>query len=329
MLAALIKLYVPLISWIGLGALAGRWLPERVPRQLGLFLFWLGAPISIVVFLRQAAITPSVWVAAVVAWVAVLVGGWLAWGWVRWQQAKKRSPKAIKDSSPGTASASLAWRNPARGSFINAAALGNTGYLGYPISLMLVGTNYFGWAVFYDTLGSTLASYGLGVALAAHFGSTTSLTVLQSLQRVGQAVLRNPAMWSFWLGLGFRQVPLPPPVESVLSGLAWTVIALSLLLLGMRLSQLSLSKYVKTALVSLSIKMLIVPILVGCGLTLAGFDGPPRLVIVLQAAMPPAFATLIIAEAYHLNVDLTVTALALGSVGILLTLPLWLTLFPA
>jgi predicted permease len=44
-------------------------------------------------------------------------------------------------------------------------------------------------------------------------------------------------------------------------------------------------------------------------------------------AMPPAFATLIIAETFDLDHDLAVTALAMGSMVLLVTLPLWLWLF--
>jgi malate permease and related proteins len=62
-------------------------------------------------------------------------------------------------------------------------------------------------------------------------------------------------------------------------------------------------------------------------LPLLGITGNPLLVIVLQMAMPPAFATLVIAEAYDLDRELTVTTLAIGSVALLLLLPLWLWLF--
>jgi len=45
-------------------------------------------------------------------------------------------------------------RNHAAGSgqFSLAAMVGNTGYLGYPITLAFAGTQYFGWALFYDLL---------------------------------------------------------------------------------------------------------------------------------------------------------------------------------
>jgi predicted permease len=75
--------------------------------------------------------------------------------------------------------------------------------------------------------------------------------------------------------------------------------------------------------------MVVVPLVMGYSLRSFGITGLPHLVIVLQMAMPPAFATLVIAEAYDLDRDLAVTTLAMGSGVILLTLPLWLWLFAA
>jgi predicted permease len=73
--------------------------------------------------------------------------------------------------------------------------------------------------------------------------------------------------------------------------------------------------------------MLIVPLILGRTLPLFGLTGAPAHVIVLQMAMPPAFATLVIAETFDLDRDLTVTALAGGSIFLLVTLPIWLKLF--
>lgn len=314
-LADLWKLYLPLVSWVGFGLLLGYKLPRSVPLELGKFLFWIGVPLSILSFLRQVDLSASVWIAPIAAWIAMLLGAGLAWLWI---QAQIHSRSALLGSSHQLQQTS------SQGSFLLAAMLGNTGYLGYPISLALVGTQYFGWAVFYDTLGSTLGAYGLGVLLAAHFGRTAANPTQFLL-----ALIRNPALWSFWIGLSLRPVPLPQPIEQVLLGLAWAMVALSLLLLGMRLSQLRFWQNFQQATVSLGIKMVLVPLLIGFSLTQLGITGPPRLVIVLQSAMPPAFATLVIAEAYNLDRELTVTMLALGSVLLLLFLPLWLFLFAA
>lgn len=331
----LIRLYVPLVGWISLGLLLGRRLPATLLANLGKFLFWVGAPLSIVIFLRQADLSAAIWIAPIVCWVAVLLGAGCAWLWIRASLALVESHTEAKQTAGDrrykplrsllvrlTAPYQLRKRST-QGSFLLSSMLGNTGYLGYPIILALVGPQFLGWAVLYDTLGSTLAAYGLGVVLAAYFGMKTGASIRELLQ----VLVQNPALWSFGLGLAGRSVPLPQAVEQVLRVCAWGMIALSLLLLGMRLSQLTSWRSIRQATASLVLKMVAVPLMVGYGLRFAGVTGTPLLVLVLQAAMPPAFATLIIAEAYDLDRDLSVTTLAIGSVLILVTLPVWLWLF--
>jgi len=309
----LLQLYIPLTIWVGLGIILGRTLPAVVARRLGVGLFWVGVPLGIMIFLRQADLSGNIWIAPLVSWSAVGLGAAIATGWM-WFTGQSRSRLGRKTWPPST-----------QGSFLNASMFGNTGYLGYPVTLALVGPQYFAWAVFYDTLGSTLASYGMGVAMASNFGDNPAIAHRSShVRRTAIALLKNPALWGFTAGLGFQRVELPASVETVLQSIAWTVIAFSLLLLGMRLSQVSTWAYLQQATISLSIKMLIVPLLLALVLGILGITGAPRLVLVLQAAMPPAFATLILAEAYNLDRDLTVTALAVGSVGLLFTLPVWL-----
>ena len=299
----LLELYIRLGGGVLLGWVLGRQLPKIIPVYVGKFLFWVGVPISIFAFLRQADLSGQIWIAPAAAWVAILLGAGLAWIWI------KRQASCIK---------------PTQGSFLLAAMFGNTGYLGYPVTLSLVQPQYFGWALFYDLIGTTLAAYGLGVILAARFGMGA-----QSRWQLIKAVLINPALWSFGLGLVLRQLSLPTLAEQTLHWSAWAVVALSLVLIGMRLSQLSSWGSLQQASISLGIKMLLVPLFLGICLSLLGVTGPPQLVIVLQMAMPPAFATLVLAEAYNLDRELAVTALAVGSIGLLVTIPVWLLLFGA
>lgn len=308
---SLLKLYVPLVLWTGLGLFLGCKLPRAIPDRLGKLLFWVGVPVSILGFLRQADLSGSIWVAPLTAWTAILLGAGLAWGWICYQRRLTgRSPLLLH-------------RSTTQGSFMLGSMVGNTGYLGYPVTLALIGPQYFAWALFYDIAGSTLGAYGLGVVLAARFSSHAP-----TLQTQLKAILYNPALWSFGVGLCLYRVPLPIWLNQGLKAGAWLSVALSLLLIGMRLSQLASWRHIRLASVSLVIKMLTVPLLLGIGLSWLGVTGAPRLVMVLQMAMPPAFATLVITEAYNLDRDLTVTTLAIGCLGLLVTLPIWLWLFP-
>jgi predicted permease len=99
------------------------------------------------------------------------------------------------------------------------------------------------------------------------------------------------------------------------------------MLIGMRLSQLNSWTKLPQAGSSIFIKMVLVPLILGSTLSLFGVTGKAAQVIVLQMAMPPALATLVIAETFDLDRDLAVTALATGMIVLLFTLPLWLWLF--
>ncbi|MEA5618623.1 AEC family transporter [Cronbergia sp. UHCC 0137] len=302
----ILELYFKLVGLVLLGLILGRKLPDHFPLYLGKFLFWVGVPFSVVAFLRQADLSGQIWIAPAIAHLAILLGAFLAW-------LQIKSQVYFTKSSP---------EKSTQGSLILTAMVGNTGYFGYPIILAMVGKEYFAWALFYDLLGSLFGAYGLGAILAAKFGRTVEHHV-----NIVQVILINPALWGFGFGLLFRPVALPSVVEFCLDKLAWSVVALTLILMGMRLSELNSWHKLPQVASSLVIKMLLVPLILGSMLPLLGITGEVAKVLILQMAMPPAFATLIIAETFNLDRDLTVTAIALGMIVSLVTLPLWLWLF--
>lgn len=316
----LARIYVPLCGGVLVGMLLssifGWWQrrsPTHPPRQLqipnllGRFLYWLGVPISLIHFLRQADLSGGVWLAPVMAWVAFAIALVCAWGWLHlWPQS---------------------WPESTQGTFLIAAMVGNTGYIGYPVILLLpqLGTAYFGWAVFYDLLGTVLGAYGLGAMIGTYFGQGIGKTRSRPVWRQSLSVLfKSPTLAAFGVGLVLRSVSFPGWLDTLLQGIAWSMVMLSLVLMGMRLQQLHSATKMRPALMSATIRMVIAPFLLGCLLTVLGITGAPRLVIVLQAGMPSAFATLVLAETFDLDRDLAVTCLGLSSTLLLVTLPLWL-----
>ncbi len=293
-------------------------LNRKIPAYLGKFLFMVGVPLSIINFLHRADLSGSVLLAPMVAWGAILTAFLCSRLWIH--------PDRVN------------WARTSQGSFSLASMFGNTGYIGFPVILLLpqLGPDYFGWALFYDVLGTLLGAYILGVILAVRFGdrrpsSNPASPPPQSGKRTAfkgkstlQEVLKNPTILAFFLGLALRPVPWPQWLDISLNGFAWLMVMLSLVLMGMRLQQLSSWRNLKPASVAVGIKMLLIPLLVGIALTAFDFAGPPRLVMVLQAGMPCAFATLVLSENYHLDRELAVTSVGLSSALLLVTLPLWL-----
>jgi malate permease and related proteins len=306
----LLELYALLLGGVLLGILVGRRTPESTARNLGNFIFWLGAPFTIAIFMYGTVFSGWAWFAPVIAWATMLTAGGLGWVWINCQGWFGRGPTK--------------WPLPTQGSFLLATMAGNTGYLGYPIALVLVDQAHFGSALLYDLLGTALGTYGLGVAIAIYFGG-----LVQTKQQLAIQLLKNPPLWGLAIGFGLRQVAIPAELLLGLRSLGWGVMFSSLLLIGIRLSQLSVRPSFSKLLPSLGIKMLLMPLVTGLSLTLCGVDGNPRLVIVLQTAMPAAFSTLVLAEVYQLDQDLAVSVIVTGSLGLLLLLPLWLWLFGA
>jgi predicted permease len=330
----LVILYARLIGWTLLGYVLGRLLPKVVTTYLGKALLFVGVPIANISFLRQADLSGWIVIAPTTAWIAIIVGAGLAWIWIDLGLSDEKfralsrgitsDNKEIPTLRVGNQQTS-SWSSATQGSFLLAMTLGNTSFMGYPISLALIGPQYFAWSLFYDLIGSTLASYSVGVALASRYGSLSARKEKPPNPLIAMA--KTPALWSLPIGVIMRFIPLSDVVVGGMSAIAWTTVTLALVMIGMQLSQLKSIRGVKKALICLTIKMILTPLVVGTGLMFFGVTGEPRMALVLQMAMPPAFSTLVIAQAYNLDRDLTVTTLAIGAFALLFTIPIWLWLF--
>ncbi|MEG4499775.1 AEC family transporter [Microcoleus sp. F10-C6] len=319
----LLKLYLNLFGWVALGFFLGRLLPRSYSTYLAKFLFFFGTPLSIVAFIRSANLSGAIWMAPLIAWAAILAGGGLAGILINFDVGDERF-KTLNPIAQNSPEQTSAWSLPAQGSFLLAAMVGNTGFLGIPVTLSLLGAEHFAWALFYDLLGTTMAINILGVAVASVCGKSDRR---QSWLGPVRAIFLNPALWAFGLGFVSRSLPLSAQIAELLTTGAWTVITLSLITIGMQLSKLNSLHNLKQVLACLAIKMLLIPLVIGTGLTFFGIAGAPRLVLVLQMAMPPAFGTTLLAEAFNLDRELAVTAIGMGCLSLLFTIPLWMRLF--
>ena len=304
---------------------------EYLPNVLARFLYLVGIPIGVANFIRKAEFNPSVWISPVIAWSAVLLAIFLSWHFLK-GSAKPRSKST-------------------KASFVNLSYIGSTAYLGFPVILLLpqLGPQYFSSAVLYDILGTTVAGYGLGVFIAEQAnrkrddGNTSSCSSASEsglpmrgnkLAGIGTAFLeasteisRNPTFYAFFVGLYLKTLVFPEWLVSVLSAIAWSSIMLALNVMGMRIQQFSTKLNLKLAIQPVLIKIFLVPLIMAASLTALGFDGPLRLVMILQSAMPCGFTSLVLAENYGLDVELTVSSILLSCVGFAFMLPVWATLF--
>ncbi|NMF85663.1 AEC family transporter [Nodosilinea sp. P-1105] len=320
---SLVNVYLPLLFWPGLGLLLSRLLPVDFPRLLGRLLYWLGIPLEIFALAHGTDFSQNTGLAPLFTVVAVVLGLGLGlvtlWG-IRWAEQARST---LTGEAGGEQQ--LVWAdNPRQGSFLLGAMIGNTGFVGLAIVPALVSGPYLGWAVFYSVTQNVVGTYGLGVLVASYFGR--GLHAQSRWQQV-QDVLTVPSLWAFGLGYLSHRWVLPDWVEVPLGGSVWVVIALALMLMGMRFRQIQGWQSLRLAIAPTLIKILVLPAMVGVVALAARLPLDACRVLVLMAGMPSAFGGLILAEEYDLDRELASSNIALSSLALLVTIPLWLALF--
>ncbi len=303
-IAQLGDIYLPLIGWTIAGLFVLRYFPASLPRLLGRALYWVGVPLQILSFVLRADLGRSVWIVPEIVCLALLLGLALAWA-------------IYRSDEPHV-----------RGGYLLASTLGNTGFVGLAIAPSLIDRAYLSWAVLFAITHNIAGSYGIGSAIASVYGRKVAGT--QWWHHL-QSLLGTPSIWAFGLGVALKlsNIALPAPLAAGLHGSVRVVVPVALMLVGIRFREIRTWTGIGRALPAVAIKLLLVPFIVGVAMTVAGIAGMPRLGTVLQAGMPAAFASAILAEEYDLDREGIVASIALSSVGVLATIPLWLWLFPA
>ncbi|MEP0869294.1 AEC family transporter [Trichocoleus desertorum AS-A10] len=328
MLDTLFRAYTPLLIWPGLGLLLLRFVPERFPQLLGQALYWVGVPLQLLVLGRQTEWSDRVgFIPAVAVGVLLLsLGLSLIFWWTAQRQSSSIEITADSAPSPITSTSSSAAVSPRAtlGSFILAAMLGNTGFVGLALAQVLFGIDDLGWAVLFSVTSNVAGNYGIAVFIASYFGHSATKNHWWIQLR---DVVTVPSTWAFFLGFSTRSIALPEAIATGLDQAVWVVMASALLLVGLRLGSIKGWHSLQRAILPTLLKVLIVPGLVGLGATCFGVTGVPRLVLVLMSGTPTGLSVLILAEVYNLDRELLTGSIALSFIGLLLVLPLWLTWF--
>jgi malate permease and related proteins len=302
MVGQLAEIYLPLVGWVLVGLIFLRSVPDFIPKLIGRSLYWVGVPLQVLAFMQRSEININLWTVPLIVILSLGAGSAIAWLLCR------NLPKSEK------------------GDFLLAAILGNTGFVGLAITPNLVENSYLSWVVLFSLAHNIIASYGIGVAIASYYGEhdkavnwTTHL----------KSVITTPALWAFGLGLYLQinQIELSASTSTYLQQSIQVVVPLALILVGIRLRSIKNWQILSYALPASAVKLLFLPLVVGAGMSMAGISGSPQLAMVLQAGMPTALAGVILAEEYNLKKEIILMSIALSSIGVLVTIPLWLWLF--
>ncbi len=298
--AELAGIVLTLLGLVGIGWLLRVFgvLTAEDARPIHAVIIYAGLPALIFRAVHGAELSSELGLVAAVAWMVFAFTAALAWGTAR-----------ILRLPPRVA-----------GGFILAASLGNTGYIGYPVSQALLGDEALVRAIFYDVFGTVGALLLVGIAVAQHYGSPGG----RGARRVNPAreAIRFPGVIALAVALVLRPLPIPGIVSSGLDSLAMLVVPLIMLSVGLTLRMRSIGRY-PVALGSLGvIRLLVAPLLaVGAGTVLLDDPATVRLVA-LEAGMPAMMLSIVIGARFGLDVEFLTAAVVLTTAAAIVSIPL-------
>jgi len=198
---------------------------------------------------------------------------------------------------------------------VGTSTLFNSGFLGYPIVLGVFGANGLVKAVFYD-MGSTILFLCLGIFFIILFGGKYTSIIKRTLL--------FPPLWAIILGIianimHFNLGFLPLNVLKYLSGAAIPVIMISL---GLSLEVGGLKNYLGAASFVSMIRLIISPIIAFSLVYFFGLSGLGGTVTVVEAGMPSAMLSLVLAASYDLDINAAAACIFMSTVISMITLPI-------
>jgi predicted permease len=214
----------------------------------------------------------------------------------------------------GVAARWTGWNARVQAGLTLAAGLGNTAFVGVPLTRVLLGEAAGGVAIVVDQLGTFLAFSTLGLWIADR-GAGRMTEGGATLSRVS----RFPTTWAVAVAL---LLPVPAVVRDVCAALGDTLTPIALFAVGLQLRPTAGGRPGALAF-GLALKLFVVPLLTFGACQALGVATAVRDVVVVQSAMAPMATAVIVSADRDLAPDLTRGMLGVGIPLSLVTVPLW------
>ncbi|HJW45796.1 MAG TPA: AEC family transporter [Lysobacter sp.] len=272
-------------------------LPGNAAQTLNLIVLYVCLPAAVLRYAPRLHLEPALLGVAAVPWLLLLATMVAVGALSRW----------------------LKFRDEERAVLLLTVALGNTSFLGYPLTRALIGEHALPYAVVYDQFGAFLILSTFGLWVLARYGGEHRPTAKDMLLRL----LKFPPLWA--LVLGFTVMPEQPSawLAGGLQRLSDALLPLAMLTIGLSV-RLSLPRDELKPLASgLLLKLAVMPALATALVPLLGLHGAMARTTVLESAMPPMVTAGALAIAHGLAPRLAAAMVGYGVLLSLLTLPLW------
>ncbi len=197
--------------------------------------------------------------------------------------------------------------------FVLSSTLINAGNYGLPLSRFAFGAEGEARALIFFVI-TVVISYTLGVFLA----SLGTAPVRRALLNV--VLVPLPYAVLFGLIVNVTDISLPLPIARAVGLLADATIPAMLVVLGVQLSRASIGAQIKPILLASGMRLLVAPLLASGLVLILGMSGLAKQVSIVQAAMPTAVISGVLATEYDADAEFvtaTILISTLASIGTL------------
>ena len=211
----------------------------------------------------------------------------------------------------------LGWERKKIWSLVTVVVLGNTGFLGYPITHGIFGNEGMIRAVFCD-ISTSILFILLSFILILIFDGELKVAI--------KKILTFLPLWSVVLGILFNiySIPITPVGSTVVGYLAGATIPLIMISLGLSLKLEGLKYHFKEVGLASIIKLLIYPLIALGVLSLLNITGFEHTIGFIEATMSSAMLGMVIAVTYRLDWELTSDCIFTTTLFSLITIPIFL-----
>lgn len=292
--------FVLLMLALGYGCARLRLLPDNTSEVLNQFALYLCLPAAVLRFVPQLQFGTDVALVALVPWLVLAI-----------------SVVLVLPMAHG-----LQLRDEVRAVLLLCVPLGNTSFLGYPLTEALLGRVALPYAVIYDQFGSFLILTTWGLWVLARYGGDAKPTASMMLRKI----LRFPSFIALVFALTLMPAEPPTLVANALATLSDTLLPIAVFAVGLSL-RLRLPRDELAPLgVGVALKLALLPAAVFAFMTLRHGASSAGQVMVFETAMPPMITAGALAISHRLAPSFAAALVGYGTVLSLLTLPLWATL---
>lgn len=215
------------------------------------------------------------------------------------------------------------WSREVTGALLVILPLGNTSFLGFPMTEALFGQSAMPYAVVYDQVGSFIALATYVTIVAAIYSPSMSKPTPKAILL---KIISFPSFIALLVGLLIRDFSLPPLAVSLVDNLAATLVPVVMIAVGFQLSFRFSKSEVSPLLSALCIKLALMPISAWLIWRALGQEGLAVKISIFQAAMPPMISAGAIAIMAGLAPKLVSGVIGFGILAGLVSLPIvfWL-----